>query len=147
MTKESGRGLALALILILLTTLPVHGQTGGGGGHSGRQKNQQQTPKTAPTPKPPEDPPVTSSSQLLPGAILCNSDDALAKFQAAVADHASSPLGLSPGCRAVDKATAIEVLDHDGASRTEVQTTDDAQEKGWTNAYLPSSVAAGGKLH
>lgn len=145
MTKGSKRGLAWALLLILCTPLPVHGQMAGG--HSGRQKNQQQTSKTSPAPKPPEDPPVTSSSQLLPGAILCKSDDDLAKYQGAVANGAASPIGLSPGCRAIQKATGIAILDHDGSSRTEVETTDDAQEKGWTNSYLPSSVAAGGKLH
>jgi hypothetical protein len=146
MPNGSKRGLALALLLILCTPLPVHGQMGGG--HSGRQKSQQQTSKTSPAPKPPEDPPVTSSSQLLSGAILCKSDDDLVKYQAAVADRAASPIGLTPGCRAIQKTTEIEILDHDGSSRTQVETTDDAQEKGWTNSYIPSSsVAAGGKLH
>jgi hypothetical protein len=144
MTNGSRRGFALALLVILGTILPAHGQMGGA--HSGRQKNQQQTSKASLTPSPPETLSDTSS-QLLPGAILCNSDDDLVKYQAAIADGGASPLDLSPGCRAVQKTTGIEVLDHDGSSRTEVQTTDDAKQTGWTNSYLPSSVTTGGKLH
>jgi len=134
------------VLLIFIGTISAHAQIAGG--HGGRQKTQQQTSKTSAAPTTPES--VSDmASQLLPGAILCSSDSDLVKYQKAVTVGFGSPLDQILGCHAVQQATNVEILDHDGSSRTQVVTTDDAQQKGWTNSYLPSSATGSDvkKLH
>jgi len=129
-----------AVLLTLGGTISAHAQMVGG--HGRRQKNQQQTSTTLPAPTTPESA-SDAVSQLLPGAIFCSSDSDLVEYQKAVVIGFGSPLDQIPGCHAVQQITGAEILDHDGSSRTQVVTTDDAKQTGWTNSYLPFSVGNG----
>jgi hypothetical protein len=118
------------------------------GGRSGRQqKNQQQTPQQSPTP--PEIPAVPEIwPRLEDGALICKSRDDLVRYQTQIASGASdAAAGQAPDCHTIRKRTGIQILAHDGPSRTQIVTTDESKETGWTNSYLPStpppSVAKG----
>jgi hypothetical protein len=136
--RPSWRRLAMALMLLLGATASAHAQFGGGHGH--RQRDQQQTPQKskAPTPLPalPEIWP-----RLEGGALICKSRDDLVRYQAQIANAASAPTtaGQASDCHTVSKQTGIQILDHDGPSRTRIVTTDESKETGWTNSYLPST--------
>jgi hypothetical protein len=129
---------AMALMLLLGATASAHAQFGGGHGH--RQRDQQQTPQKskAPTPLPalPEIWP-----RLEGGALICKSRDDLVRYQAQIANAASAATtaGQASDCHTVSKQTGIQILDHDGPSRTQIVTTDESKETGWTNSYLPST--------
>jgi hypothetical protein len=140
--------LATALMMLVTVAGASHAQMGGG--HGGRQRSQQPPapqpqPSTAPTP-----------SKLMPeiwprldiGAILCKSRDDLVRYQMKTADGPGVAVpGKAPDCLVIGKQTAIQILDRDGPSRTQVAFTAEASQTGWTNSYLPStpppSVAMG----
>jgi hypothetical protein len=134
----SWRRPALALILLLAETASAYAQMGGGRG--GRQRDQQQAPpkSQAPTPLPalPEIWP-----RLEAGALICKSRDDLVRYQTQIANSASAaPTAGQPSeCRTISKQTGIQILDRDGPSRTQITTTDEAKETGWTNSYLPAT--------
>jgi hypothetical protein len=142
------RMLAMAL-LILGAVASAHAQIGRG--HGGRQKDQQETPQRTPQQSPaPTPPPAVPEPwpRLDAGALLCKSRDALVRYQTQVADGASAATARKTSdCRAIDKQIGIQILDSDGPSRTQVVTTDESKQTGWTNTYLPStpppSVAKG----
>jgi hypothetical protein len=139
------RRLAMALLLLLGATASAHAQIGGG--HGRRQQNQQQTPQQSPAPTAaPAVPEIWP--RLENGALLCKSRDDLVRYQTQIANAANATTaGQTPDCHTMRKQTGIQILDHDGPSRTQIVTTDDAKETGWTNSYLPStpppSVAKG----
>ena len=126
---------AMALTLLLGATVSANAQLGGGHGH--RQKDQQQTPQksqaSTPQPAPPETWP-----RLEDGALICKSRDDLVKYQTANSASATAA-GQAPDCHTISKQTGIQILDHDGPSRTQIVTTDESKETGWTNSYLPST--------
>ena len=127
----------MALMLLVCATASAHAQIGGG--HGRRQGDQQQTPQKsqAPTPLPalPEIWP-----RLEGGALVCKSRDDLVRYQTQIADGASATTaGQAPACHTISKQTGIQILDHDGPSRTQIVTTDESKETGWTNSYLPSA--------
>jgi hypothetical protein len=127
----------MALLLLLSAMASAHAQIGGGHGH--RQGDQQQTPQKsqAPTPSPavPEIWP-----RLEDGALICKSRDDLARYQTQVGNGASATTtGQAADCHTIRKQTGIKILDHDGPSRTQIVTTDESKETGWTNSYLPST--------
>jgi hypothetical protein len=135
----------MALLLLFGAMASAHAQIGGS--HGRRQKNQQQTPQQsrAPTTAPalPEIWP-----RLEDGALICKSRDDLVRYQTQIANAASATTaGQMPDCHTIRKQTGIQILDHDGPSRTQIVTTDESKETGWTNSYLPStpppSVAKG----
>jgi hypothetical protein len=83
------------------------------------------------------------------GALICKSRDDLVRYQAQIANGPNAtPPGQAPDCHTVRKQTGIQILTHDGPSRTQIVTTDESKETWWTNSYLPStppaSVAKGG---
>jgi hypothetical protein len=127
----------MTLLLLLGAISSAHAQIGGG--HGRRQGDEQQTSKKsqAPTPLPvvPEIWP-----RLEDGALICKSRDDLVSYQTQIANSASVPTaGPVAGCHTIRKQTGIQVLDHDGPSRTQIVTTDESKETGWTNSYLPST--------
>jgi hypothetical protein len=132
----SWRRRAMALMLLLGATVSAHAQFGGG--HGGRQNDQQQTPQKsqAPTPQPalPEIWP-----RLEDGALICKSRDDLVRYQTGNSASATTTAGQAPDCHTISKRTGIQILDHDGPSRTQIVTTDESKETGWTNSYLPST--------
>ena len=71
---------------------------------------------------------------------MCKSRDDLVKYQK-LTGSGGSPAGLA-GCRLISKQLGIQIVERDGPSRTQIVTTDDAKESGWTNAYLPSTPPA-----
>ena len=82
------------------------------------------------------------------GALICKSRDDLVRYQTQIANGSSTtPPGQAPDCHTVRKQTGIQILAHDGPSRTQIVTTDESKETWWTNSYLPStpppSVAKG----
>lgn len=147
-TGRAGRvcGLRHAAVLLLLagSTVPVHAQMGmgggqmGGSGRGGRHQGQQQQQQAAPPP------PVVVPEpwpRLDSGAILCRSQDDLARYQAqAVADPDAPASGPAPDCRIIQQRVAIRILERNGPSHTHVATTDSAAQSGWTNAYLPATA-------
>ena len=79
---------------------------------------------------------------------MCKSRDDLVRYQTQIANGASgATAGLAPDCHIIRKQTGIQILARDGPSRTQIVTTDQSKETGWTNSYLPStpppSVAKG----
>jgi hypothetical protein len=134
------RMLATALLL-LGAVASAHAQIGRG--HGGQQKDQQETPQRTPQQSPvPTPPPAVPEPwpRLDAGALLCKSRDALVRYQTQVADGASATTAIKTSdCRAIEKQIGIQILDSDGPSRTQVVTTDESKQTGWTNTYLPST--------
>jgi hypothetical protein len=139
------RRLAMALLLLLGAIASAHAQFSGT--HSRQQKNQQQTPQQSPAPT--ETPAVPEIwPRLEDGALICKSRDDLVRYQTQMSNGASDATpGQAPDCHTIRKRTGIQILAHDGPSRTQIVTTDESKETGWTNSYLPStpppSVAKG----
>ena len=134
------RGLAVAVLLLLGATASAHAQIGGG---HGRRQNDQQQSTTPTTPFLPEIWP-----RLEEGALICKSRDDLVRYQTQIAHGSSATTpGQAPDCHTIRKQTGIQILAHDGPSRTQVVTTGESKETWWTNSYLPStpptSVAKG----
>jgi hypothetical protein len=134
----------MALLLLLGAMAAAHAQIGGG--HGRRQKNQQQTPQQSPAPTTPFLPEIWP--RLEEGALICKSRDDLVKYQTQIANGLSATTsGQAPDCHTIRKQTGIQILAHDGPSRTQIVTTDESKETWWTNSYLPStpppSVAKG----
>ena len=134
----------MALLLLLGAMASAHAQIGGG--HGRRQNHQQQTPQKTPTPEMPALPEIWP--RLEDGALICKSRDDLVRYQTQMASSASDATpGPAPDCHTIRKRTGIQILAHDGPSRTQIVTTDESKETGWTNSYLPStpppSVAKG----
>ena len=130
----------MALLLLIGAMASAHAQIGGG--HGRRQNNPQQSPAPT-TPFLPEIWP-----RLEEGAVICKSRDDLVRYQTQIANGSSTtPPGQAPDCHTVRKQTGIQILAHDGPSRTQIVTTDESKETWWTNSYLPStpppSVAKG----
>ena len=130
----------MALMLLLGAMASAHAQISGGRGHrQGDQQQQQQTPQKrspAPTPLPPV-PEIWP--RLEDGAVICKSRDDLVKYQTQIANSKSATAGQASDCHTIRKQTGIQILDHDGSSRTQIVTTDASKETGWTNSYLPST--------
>jgi hypothetical protein len=128
----------MALMLFLGATASAYAQMGGG--HGRRQKDQQQAPSKSQTPTP-----VPAVPEIWPrlevGALICKSRDDLVRYQTQIADSggAAPTAGQPSECHTVSKQTGIQILDRDGPSRTQIVTTDEAKETGWTNSYLPST--------
>jgi hypothetical protein len=138
------RRLAMALLLLLGAMASAHAQIGGG--HGRRQNNQQQTPQRSPAPTTPFLPEIWP--RLEEGALICKSHDDLLRYQTQIANGSSATTpGQAPDCHTIRKQTGIQILAHDGPSRTQIVTTDESKETWWTNSYLPStppsSVAKG----
>ena len=136
---------AMALLLLLGAMASAHAQIGAGS-HGRRQQNQQQTPQQSPAPTTPSLPEIWP--RLEDGALICKSRDDLVRYQTQIVNGASAPTaGQTPDCHNIRKQTGIQILGHDGPSRTQIVTTDESKETGWTNSYLPStpppSVAKG----
>jgi hypothetical protein len=129
---------SMALLLLLVATASAHAQLGGG--HGRRQRDQQQTPQTSQAPKPlPARPEIWP--RLEGGALICKSRYDLVRYQTQIANSASATTttGQASDCHTISKQTGIQILDHDGPSRTQIVTTDESKETGWTNSYLPST--------
>jgi hypothetical protein len=125
---------AIALLSLLGAMASAHAQIGGGHGH--RQRDQQQTPQNSPALTPlPAVPEIWP--RLDDGALICKSRDDLVRYQTQVANGVSA--GQTSKCHTIQKHTGIQILDHDGISRTQIVTTDESKETGWTNSYLPST--------
>jgi len=144
--RLSWRRLAMVMLMLFGAITSAHAQFGGGG-YGGRQKNQQQTPQQSPAPTG-----TPSLPEIWPrlenGALLCKSRDDLVRYQTQMANGASgATAGQAPDCHTIRKRTGIQILARDGPSRTQIVTTDQSKETGWTNSYLPStpppSVAQG----
>jgi hypothetical protein len=117
-----------ALLLIFGAMASAHAQSSGGPG--GRQQKLPTTPTAIPE----------QGAQLDVGAVLRKSLDDLVRDQTQIpAGPATQITGHGPDCHTIRKQTGIEILDRDGASRTQVVTTDESKQAGWTNAYLRST--------
>lgn len=134
---------AAAAALLLLATVPAAAQLPGG---YGRQRPPQQTPQQSPRPTPTTPAPAEPAAvpepwpRLEDGALMCKSHDDLVKYQAQVAAGANMIAAVqSAGCHTIRKQVGIKILDRDGPSRTEVVTSDESKETGWTNTYLPAT--------
>ena len=138
------RGLPLTLLLLLVAMASAHSQMGGG--HGRRQNNQQTTRQQSPAPTTPFLPEIWP--RLEEGALICKSRDDLVRYQSQMPVSSSATAsGQAPDCHTIRKQTGIQIVAHDGPSRTQIVTTDELKETWWTNSYLPStplpSVAKG----
>jgi hypothetical protein len=129
----------MALLLLLGAMALAHAQIGGN--HARREKDQQQQ---SPAPMPS----VAAVPEIWPrledGALLCKSRDDLVRYQTQIANGTTAIIaGPAPDCHTIRK-TGIQILDHDGPSRTQIVTTDETKETGWTNSYLPSTPPPSG---
>jgi hypothetical protein len=129
---------AMALMLFLGATASAYAQMGGG--HGRRQSDQQQTPQKSQPSKPlPALPEIWP--RLEAGALICKSRDDLVRYQTQIANNpgATPTAGLPSACHTLSKQTGIQILERDGPSRTQIVTTDESKETGWTNSHLPST--------
>jgi hypothetical protein len=76
--------------------------------------------------------------RLDPGAVLCRSEDDLARRSAILRGEQAGPAD----CRPITTPTAIQIMHRAGPGRTEVQVTG-RTETGWTDAWLPASPPPG----
>jgi hypothetical protein len=137
------RRLAMALLLLLGAIAAADAQIPG---RTHTQKDQQQTPQKTPTPEMPAVPEIWP--RLEDGALICKSREDLVRYQTQIGSGAAdATAGQAAGCHTIRKRTGIQILARDGPSRTQIVTTDESKETGWTNSYLPStpppSVAKG----
>ena len=131
--RRSGCWLTVWLLLLGSPAL-AHAQIGGSPG--GRQKDQKQTPQQSPATTSPESLPQPWP-RLEVGAVLCKSRDDLVRYQARIADGGNPKTREQTSkCNRIPKQVGIQILDHDGPSRTQITTTDESKQTGWTNAYL-----------
>jgi hypothetical protein len=140
--KKRGLGVGLVLLLLLGAAPAVEAQAIGGDRYSRPQQPQpRDEPQPPPIPNPKEHEAVPEPwPRLEVGALLCKSRDDLVKYQTKIADGANAATAeQSLDCHKLRKQTGIQILDHDGPSRTQVVTTDKAKETGWTNTYLPAT--------
>jgi len=140
--KQRGFGLGLALLLFIGIAPTAEAQYGGTNRYSRPQQPQPPEDRAPqPVPKPKELEAVPEPwPRLEVGALFCKSHDDLVKYQTKIADGANAATAeQSLDCRKLRKQTGIQILDHDGPSRTEVVTTDKVKETGWTNTYLPAT--------
>lgn len=128
-----------ALALLCVAIAPAHAQMGGPGRRGPSQEQPQRAPKQSAVPPGPVVIPQVWP-RLDEGALLCKSRDDLVKYQK-LTGSGGGTAGLA-GCRLISKQLGIQIVDRDGPSRTQIVTTDDAKESGWTNAYLPSTPPA-----
>jgi hypothetical protein len=131
----------MALLLLLGAMALAHAQIGGS--HGARREKDQQQQSPAPMPS------VAAVPEIWPrledGALLCKSRDDLVRYQTQIANGATAIIaGPAPDCHTIRKQTGIQILDHDGPSRTQIVTTDETKETGWTNSYLPSTPPPSG---
>jgi hypothetical protein len=135
--RPSYRRPAVALMLLFGAMASANAQMGGGHGH--RQGDQQQTPQNSQTlPLMPDVPEIWP--RLENGALICKSRDDLVRYQTQLGNGPSTTMAEpASGCHTIQKQTGIQILGHDGPSRTQIATTDDSKETGWTNSYLPST--------
>jgi hypothetical protein len=135
--RHSWRRPGIALVLLLGAMASAHAQMGGG--HGRRQRDQQQTPQKSQSPAPMPDVPEIWP-RLEDGALICKSRDDLVRYQTQIGNGASTTTaGQASACHTIQKQTGIQILGHDGPSRTQIATTDESKETGWTNSYLPST--------
>jgi hypothetical protein len=124
----------LAVVLLGAWTAPAAAQ---GMGSWGRQAP---GVRVVEPPPPLANPPRPDTwPRLDPGAVLCRTQEDLARRSTAVATRAAggeAPL-MTGDCQIVSSRTGIEVLRRAGPGRTEVRLTNPAGRTGWTDAWLP----------
>ena len=126
----------MALLLLFGAIASAHAQIPG---HARSQKSQQPTPQQTPTPMATPNVPEIWP-RLENGALICKSRDDLVRYQTQTANGESgATAGQGPDCHNIRKQTGIQILARDGPSRTQIVTTDNSKETGWTNSYLPST--------
>jgi hypothetical protein len=134
-------GIVLALQLVVGTAPVAEAQYG-----TSRFSRPLEQPSATPQPAEPAVKPKELEAvrepwpRLEAGALLCKSRDDLVKYQTKIADGANTATAeQSLDCHKLRKQTGIQILDHDGPSRTQVVTTEKSKETGWTNTYLPAT--------
>jgi hypothetical protein len=135
------RAIAFALVALAfsVSTSSSYAQMGGFGGGHGKRSSQQQT-QSLPSPRP--TPPVKVPEvwpRLDPGAVFCQTQDDLARYQAKLAGAQAAQSTEPLKCRMIIKTTAIKVLERSGLAQTKVALSNDSKQVGWTNNYLPTT--------
>jgi hypothetical protein len=82
--------------------------------------------------------PPSAWPRLDPGAVLCRSEDDLARRAAIMRGEPEGPAD----CRPISQPTAIQIVHRAGPGRTEVQITGHT-DTSWTDAWLPASPPPG----
>jgi hypothetical protein len=112
---------------------------GGGGGGRGRRSSQQPTQSSQPS----QPPPLVTLDQvwprLDPGAVFCQTQDDMTRYQAKLAGGQAAQSAKPPNCRMILTTTAIKILEREGPAMTKVALSDDTKQVGWTNNYLPTT--------
>ena len=99
-----------------------------------RDAGQEAAPQAIPdVPAPPR-----AWPRLDPGAVLCRTEDDLARRAAILRGDQGGPAD----CRPITMPTAIQIVHRAGPGRTEVQVSGHT-ETGWTDAWLPPTPPPG----
>ncbi|MGA3397634.1 MAG: hypothetical protein ABSC95_00335 [Acetobacteraceae bacterium] len=94
--------------------------------------------KAPPAAQPDVPAPPSAWPRLDPGAVLCRSEDDLARRAAIMRGEQAGPAD----CRPISQPTAIQIVHRAGPGRTEVKVTG-RTETGWTDAWLPPTPPPG----
>jgi hypothetical protein len=94
--------------------------------------------KPAPVTMPDVPAPPSAWPRLDPGAVLCRSEDDLARRAAMMRGEQQGPAD----CRPISQPTAIQIVHRAGPGRTEVQITGHT-DTDWTDAWLPATPPPG----
>jgi hypothetical protein len=77
--------------------------------------------------------------RLDPGAVFCQTQDDLARYQTKLAGGETAQSTKPLNCRMIITTTAIKILEREALARTKVALSNDANQVGWTNNYLPTT--------
>ncbi len=78
--------------------------------------------------------------RLDPGAALCRAADDLTRL---AANRAHTEGAGRADCQTIRVPTAIQIVQREGAGRTQVRLTDQPSVVGWTDVWLPEKAPAG----
>jgi hypothetical protein len=98
--------------------------------------------KKKPEPLPPRVQPSTWP-RLDPGAVLCRTEDDLARHAANMVARVSGGESQPADCQLIAQPTGIQILSRQGPGRTEVKLKVPGNATGWTDAWLPDKAPPG----
>ena len=99
-------------------------------------------PKKAPPPPAPRAPP-TVWPRLNPGAVLCRTEDDLARHASNMTARVSGGSSVPADCRIIASPVGIQILNRQGPGSTQVKLTGPVNVTGWTDVWLPDRPPGG----
>jgi hypothetical protein len=137
MRISSVAGVCLWIVLPLVSIMPAAAQTAPPSDSRVNLGGMLAKKPTAPT-MPDVPAPPSAWPRLDPGAVLCRSEDDLARRAAFMRGEQAGPAD----CRPISQPTAIQIVHRAGLGRTEVRINGHS-DTGWTDAWLPPTPPPG----